>query len=74
MKLSQRPFPTTTTEEHEYCKQTGFCVRCGSHEEYNRFNDMLCVFSDNTFAISHVRAKQIMDEKIRRISNAIVEG
>lgn len=48
---------------HDYCEKSGYCKRCGSHKEYIRFENLLCVWATNSTAISHIRAATIEADK-----------
>ena len=67
--MAEERYPVTIGPEHVYCKITGFCIKCGSHEEMVRYSNMLCVYADNVIPISHIRNMAILDkEKAESVS------
>jgi hypothetical protein len=52
-------------EEHSYDPKTGYCMRCGTHQEYAEYYLQLCVSNEDVVAISHIRARERAAEKER---------
>jgi len=62
MDRSKKPV-TYESAHHNFCEKSGFCKRCGAHQEYVKFENLLCVWAENTTAITHIRAAQIDADK-----------
>lgn len=58
-------------EKHDYDRPTGFCRRCGLHREMVDADDLLCVGAENVVAISHLRAQQIREVEIARVTKSL---
>lgn len=59
---------------HKICPRTGFCERCGNHEEYIDFYRVLCAASENTVAISHLRHMAVAQAKTDKIVQGLNEA
>lgn len=65
---------TVISSDHIYDPRTGFCEKCGNHHEMIRMDNMLCMYSDNTIAISHRRAlmrKEQADQKAEQLRDKL---
>jgi hypothetical protein len=51
-----------SSEGHKFDSVSGFCTRCGCHNEEAELDDLRCFEFDNVVAISHLRARAIMTE------------
>jgi len=54
---------TVISSVHEYDLASGFCKKCGNHAEAIKLDDLLCMYADNSVAISHIRWHMIRDQK-----------
>lgn len=68
--------PVTVADDHDVCEHTGYCRRCGIHDEFAAYHGYLCASADNVIAISHLRALRIRIEALakKRTHLQIVQG
>lgn len=62
---------TVINDVHEIDDKSGFCTKCGSHEEMIKMDDLKCMYSTNTVAISHRRWKERQLDQTERARNLV---
>lgn len=73
--MSKREKQTTFVRDlHIIDPESGFCTKCGLHAEMIKMDDALCMYSENTVSISHVRWHQrrcIEDDKTKSLAQTL---
>lgn len=51
-------------DKHQISPITGYCERCGAHQDEISIEHYLCLWGENVLALSHRRRMQILEKDI----------